>query len=365
MEITCSNLSEQKLQYSLKYDRQMLMTVERDVDVRMVFKENEEHGYLYVGENDRPTRQGHKDGAACEGRTHSCLCVMGGELEDGGDGGVTYELMHPMETHNMGIVDAKTGRVVGGDDLDDDYDRCILPPTNGRQPGRPPSKRRELQTQGIKSQRCSKCSEVGHTRRTYRNLRVDFDANYEGDVVEVEDLLDVIKAHELAIQSSSQFIDKYFPATWKWFRHRSKLWCTLCNNLVCLPGSMQMFTVVNHGLQPVNPWETDRLQPWNFGILLILASELSPYPHPCLYFNMQHNFACSAQLGKLVCLPGMRQMFTVVNHSLQLVNPWGIDRLQPWHFGFLLILASELSPHPHPYLYFNVQVHWCMCMEGW
>ncbi|KAJ8436478.1 hypothetical protein Cgig2_000463 [Carnegiea gigantea] len=165
----------------LKNDRQMLMTVEGDMDMRMVFKGNEEHGYLYVGENDRLTRRGHKDGAACEGCTHSCLCVMGGELEYGGDGGVTYELMHPMETHNMRIVDAKAGRVVGGDDLDDDYDRCILPPLMG-------------DSRGIKSRRCSKCSEGGHTRRTCRNLRADFDANYEGDAVEVEDLLDEFSA---------------------------------------------------------------------------------------------------------------------------------------------------------------------------
>ncbi|KAJ8452483.1 hypothetical protein Cgig2_000072 [Carnegiea gigantea] len=52
-------------------------------------------------------------------------------------------LVHPIETRDMGTVDAKTGRVVGGDKLDNDYDRCILPPTNGRQPGRPPSKHRE------------------------------------------------------------------------------------------------------------------------------------------------------------------------------------------------------------------------------
>ncbi|KAJ8446954.1 hypothetical protein Cgig2_006582 [Carnegiea gigantea] len=84
----------------------------------------------------------------------------------------------------------KTGQVVGGDKLDDDYDRCILPLTNGRQPGRPPSKRRESQTQGTRSQRCSKCGEGGHTRRTYRNPRANFDANYKGDIVEVEALLD-------------------------------------------------------------------------------------------------------------------------------------------------------------------------------
>ncbi|KAJ8429903.1 hypothetical protein Cgig2_025333 [Carnegiea gigantea] len=44
------------------------------------------------------------------------------------------QLVHPMETHDMGTVDAKTGRVVGRDELDDDYDHCILPPTNGRLP---------------------------------------------------------------------------------------------------------------------------------------------------------------------------------------------------------------------------------------
>ena len=80
--------------------------------------------------------------------------------------------------------------MVGGDDIDDDYDHCILPPTNGRQPGSPLSKRKESQTQGTKSRRCSKCGEVGHIRRTYHNPRVDFDASYEGDVMHVEDLLD-------------------------------------------------------------------------------------------------------------------------------------------------------------------------------
>ena len=34
------------------------------------------------------------------------------------------------------------------------------------------------------------CGEVGHTRRTCRNPHVDFNSNYEGDVVPVEDLLD-------------------------------------------------------------------------------------------------------------------------------------------------------------------------------
>jgi len=90
----------------------------------------------------------------------------------------------------MGVVDAKTGEVFGGDDLNDNYDRCILLSTNGRQLGRPPSKRRELQMQGTRSRRCSKCGEVGHTRCTCRSPHAHLDGNCAGDVVEVEDLLD-------------------------------------------------------------------------------------------------------------------------------------------------------------------------------
>jgi len=101
------------------------------VDVRMIFKGNEEHGYLYIGENDRPTRRGHKDGVACEGCAHSCLCVTGGELEYGGDGRVTYELMHPMETHNMGIVNAKTGRWLVGMTLMTTMTTASYPPPMG------------------------------------------------------------------------------------------------------------------------------------------------------------------------------------------------------------------------------------------
>jgi len=43
------------------------------------------------------------------------------------------QVVHPMETHDMVTVDDNTGRVVGGNELDDDYSRCILPPCNGRQ----------------------------------------------------------------------------------------------------------------------------------------------------------------------------------------------------------------------------------------
>lgn len=73
--------------------------------------------------------------------------------------------------------------MVGGEELDDEFDRCILPPNNGRQPGTPPSKRRESQVQDRKSRKCSKCGEIGQTRHTYRNSHANFDASYEVDIV--------------------------------------------------------------------------------------------------------------------------------------------------------------------------------------
>ena len=36
------------------------------MDVRIVFEENDEHGYLYVGGNDGLKRRAQKAGAACE-----------------------------------------------------------------------------------------------------------------------------------------------------------------------------------------------------------------------------------------------------------------------------------------------------------
>jgi len=90
----------------------------------------------------------------------------------------------------MATMDDRTGRVVSGDELDDNYSRCILPPCDRRQSTQPPSKCRESQTQGITCRRCSKCGEVGHTRRTCRNPHADFNSNYEGDVIAIADLLD-------------------------------------------------------------------------------------------------------------------------------------------------------------------------------
>ncbi|KAJ8432145.1 hypothetical protein Cgig2_006847 [Carnegiea gigantea] len=123
-----------------------------------------------------------------------CYSLMLGEysveLTDSSRLEVIYnQLVHPMETHDMGIVDGKTGLIVGKEELDEDY-KCILHPNNGRHPSRLPSKQRESQSQDKKVQRCSKYGEVGHTRHTCHNPRAYFNPTYEGDVVEVEDLLD-------------------------------------------------------------------------------------------------------------------------------------------------------------------------------
>ncbi|KAJ8422402.1 hypothetical protein Cgig2_029226 [Carnegiea gigantea] len=94
--------------------------------------------------------------------------------------------IHPMETHDTGVVDGDIGLVVGGDDLDEDFNRRILPPKNPQGAGRPKKRRVESQTQGLKPRRCSKCGDLGHYKNTCRNPRADVDADYPGDVVALE-----------------------------------------------------------------------------------------------------------------------------------------------------------------------------------
>ena len=210
-----------------KYNREMLLPVEGDTDVKMMCKGNDEHGYLYVGGDEGPLRRVQAGVATCEGRVgggkEGNVCCRSGRNEHNGvEVGLPYchalaviaktnlwvydyvhpiyktttqkviynQLVHPMEMHDMRKVDEKMGDVVGGEELDDDYYRCILPSNNGRHLRRPPSKRTESQTQDKKVRRCSKCGKVDHTRRTCCNPRVDFDATYEGNVVQIEDLLD-------------------------------------------------------------------------------------------------------------------------------------------------------------------------------
>ncbi|KAJ8423409.1 hypothetical protein Cgig2_020946 [Carnegiea gigantea] len=247
-EITGNDLTEHKLWYNLKYDRGMVMAVKGEADMRMFLKENDEHGYFCIGENDRLKRCTQKRmwvmRRQCQKEDKKAVLVVITKanlwvydyvhpIYKTTTQQIMYnQLVHLIETHNIGTVDGKTGQVVGGDDLDDNYDCCILPPNNGRQPSRPPSKRKESQTQGKRSQRCSKCGEVGCTSCTCHNPCADFDASYEGDVVQLEDLLDASfqagEAYEVAFQSFPQFAEKFVPKRWKWFRHCLKLCYTLC-----------------------------------------------------------------------------------------------------------------------------------------
>ena len=75
-EIIGSDLSEQKIWYSLKYNSQMLVAVEGDMDVRIVFKVNYEHMYWYAGCNNGPRKRAQKTGAECEGGTQTCEHVV-------------------------------------------------------------------------------------------------------------------------------------------------------------------------------------------------------------------------------------------------------------------------------------------------
>ena len=66
-----SDKSEEKLWYSLKYDRKMLVPVEVDSDVvhvEVIFKGNDEHFYLYVAGGAGLVRREHVRAAVCEAR---------------------------------------------------------------------------------------------------------------------------------------------------------------------------------------------------------------------------------------------------------------------------------------------------------
>jgi len=65
------NLSEYKVWHGLKYDKQMLIAVERGMHLMMIFKRNDEHENLCVVGNDGPKRWVQKGAEACEGRAHT------------------------------------------------------------------------------------------------------------------------------------------------------------------------------------------------------------------------------------------------------------------------------------------------------
>ncbi|KAJ8428563.1 hypothetical protein Cgig2_000427 [Carnegiea gigantea] len=81
-EITSDVLTVHKLWYSLKYNRGMVMELEGDGDLRMFLKGNDEHGYLYVGDNDGPKRCAQKatwsydHGVVCGSYDHGVHLIL-------------------------------------------------------------------------------------------------------------------------------------------------------------------------------------------------------------------------------------------------------------------------------------------------
>ena len=71
-EMTGSGMSEEKLWYCLKYDKGMLVAVDGDSDLKVIFKGNDEHGYMYVAGNDGPVRRAQERGVVYEGRVRDC-----------------------------------------------------------------------------------------------------------------------------------------------------------------------------------------------------------------------------------------------------------------------------------------------------
>ena len=77
-----------RLSYNLKYNRNMIMAVEGDMDMGMMFKENDEHEYSYVGGKDSLVRRVSKGGGATARETSATnegrRCGTSGRRSDGG-----------------------------------------------------------------------------------------------------------------------------------------------------------------------------------------------------------------------------------------------------------------------------------------
>ncbi|KAJ8426145.1 hypothetical protein Cgig2_032836 [Carnegiea gigantea] len=87
-EMTESDMSEEKLWYSLKYDREMLVAVEGDNDVQVIFKGSDEHNCMYVVENAGPVRRPYARAAVCKSRVRDIgdgkqIARSGGKCNDG------------------------------------------------------------------------------------------------------------------------------------------------------------------------------------------------------------------------------------------------------------------------------------------
>ncbi|KAJ8419354.1 hypothetical protein Cgig2_016510 [Carnegiea gigantea] len=89
-EMTGTDMSEKKLWYSLKCDKEMFVAVEGDSDVNVIFEGNNKHDYLYVAGNGSPVRQA-QESATQLARTGR-KCNYGVEVgEEGGNEETTKE----------------------------------------------------------------------------------------------------------------------------------------------------------------------------------------------------------------------------------------------------------------------------------
>lgn len=93
---------------------------------------------------------------------------------------VYNEDVHPIKTHDM---PEGYGLAEGGENLG--------PPRKVKPYRKPQVKRRRRGSQERRAMTCSKCREVGHTRRTCTNVRANADTGGAGDVVVVDELFGV------------------------------------------------------------------------------------------------------------------------------------------------------------------------------
>ncbi|KAJ8430803.1 hypothetical protein Cgig2_005210 [Carnegiea gigantea] len=128
-EMTGSDMSEEKLWYSLKYDREMLVAVEGDNDVQVIFKGNDEHGYMYVAGNAGPVRRPPARAAVCESRVRDIgegkqIAGSGGKCNDGEEVGEERGNNEAGVKHNYRSLGVERGELpasrlrLGGDTIE-------------------------------------------------------------------------------------------------------------------------------------------------------------------------------------------------------------------------------------------------------
>jgi len=91
-----------RIWYSLKYDRNMKIAMEGDSDVRMMFKGNNEHGYVYVSGKDNITAHVSNEVGRKTGRTGDADDgKLGGSASRWGEG-ASKEEMEVARAHGLG-----------------------------------------------------------------------------------------------------------------------------------------------------------------------------------------------------------------------------------------------------------------------